>query len=126
MADFVFESLVERLFGEPPEFADAPLFAARVELRLNRSWSLRGVLIGGLGLAGGVLGGVQVLSSGLADRLAVITHHSREVAEARLEAVAGSLLLPGGVTITPELAAMSMVLVAVAAGIGMMRLLRDV
>ena len=74
---------------------------------------MRGVLIGGLGLAGGVIGGAQVLSSGLADRLAVITHHSREVAAARLEAVAGSLLLPGGISISPELAAMSLVLVAV-------------
>ena len=87
---------------------------------------MRGLLIGVLGLVGGGIGAAQVLSSGLADRIALVTHHSRELAQARLEAIAGSLLPQAGVTLNAELAAMSLALVAVAAGVGMMRLLRDI
>ena len=126
MAEPSFEAALERLFAEAPTFADAPLFAARVESRLDRAWNARNLLIGGLGLGGGVIGGAQVLGSGLAERLSSLTHHSREVVQARLADFAGSLLLPGGVAISPQLAAMSLALVAVAAGLGMMRILREI
>src|SRR5579872_4264386 len=64
MAEHMFEMRLDRMFAETPAFADAELFAATLEARLNRGWTTRRLLIGGLGLVGGFVGAAQVLSSG--------------------------------------------------------------
>ena len=56
---------LERMFAEAPVFGDSDLFALAVSERLNRGWSLRQLLIGGLGMLGGLIGGAQVLAGNL-------------------------------------------------------------
>jgi hypothetical protein len=69
MAERNFELELGRMFAEAPALPDAGLFALRVDERLNRGWTLRRVMIGGMGVAGGVIGGVQILGDGLLERL---------------------------------------------------------
>ena len=61
MAEFDFERRLERLFAEAPDFADAQVFAERIERRLDRGWTARRWLIGAAGLAGGVIGASQLM-----------------------------------------------------------------
>jgi hypothetical protein len=53
------------MFTQAPPYADGDVFAAQVEQRLQRGWTLRRVLIGGLGVLGGVIGVWQMASSGV-------------------------------------------------------------
>jgi hypothetical protein len=69
MAERTFEMELERRFADAPVLPDAELFAARVTERLDRGWAFRRFLIGGLGISGGLIGGGQVLGSGLVGRL---------------------------------------------------------
>jgi hypothetical protein len=65
MADVDFEARLLRMFDTPPAFADAELFAHRVEARLDRGWGLRQVLIGAFGFVGGLIGAMQMVGSGV-------------------------------------------------------------
>jgi hypothetical protein len=76
MADLIFERELSRMFAEAPELGDANLFALKVDDTLQRGWTIRRVLIGGLGVAGGVVGGAQLLGGGLVARLGVATSQS--------------------------------------------------
>ncbi len=73
MAEHTFESRLEKLFGEPPPFSDAPLFAARLQTRLERGWALRRGLITIAGLAGGALAAFQVVRYHAFDQLGALT-----------------------------------------------------
>jgi len=59
MAERNFEVELGRMFGEAPALPAADLFALRVDERLNRGWTLRRLVIGGMGVAGGVIGGEE-------------------------------------------------------------------
>ncbi len=76
MADPDFETRLIRWFGETPVFADADLFAQRVEARLDRSWSVRRALIGAAGLSGGVIAVGQMLGAHVFDRIAGLSEFS--------------------------------------------------
>jgi hypothetical protein len=65
MADLDFETRLERMFAQPPAFADADSFARRVESRLDRAWTVRRWAIGAAGLIGGVVATGQVVGSNL-------------------------------------------------------------
>ena len=69
MAERNFEVELGRMFAEAPALPDADLFALRVDDRLNRGWTFRRFVIGGMGVAGGVVGGVQLLGGGLVARV---------------------------------------------------------
>ena len=69
MADLEFEARLLRLYDQPPAFADAELFAHRVEARLDRGWGVRQVLIGAFGFVGGLIGAMQMVGSGIAGQL---------------------------------------------------------
>jgi hypothetical protein len=72
MAERSFEADLERLFNDAPAMADQDAFVGRITSALDRGWGFRRLLIGGLGLAGGLVGGMQVLRFGLFDRLVAI------------------------------------------------------
>ncbi len=65
MVDPDFEVRLGRWFAEAPAFADADVFARRVEARLDRSWSMRNALIGAAGLGGGLVAAGQMLGTNL-------------------------------------------------------------
>ena len=69
MAESEFERRIERLFSDAPELPDAVVFAERVERRLNAGWTARRWLIGVAGVAGGVIGGSQLIMSDLFQRV---------------------------------------------------------
>jgi hypothetical protein len=69
MADPEFETRLSRWFTQTPAFADSDAFTRRIEGRLDRSWTLRRVLIGAAGVAGGVIAVGQMLGVHLYERL---------------------------------------------------------
>ncbi|CAN5272483.1 hypothetical protein BH09PSE2_BH09PSE2_14240 [soil metagenome] len=69
MADASFEHTLHRLFQDNPSLPDSPLFAARIEAKLERDWTLRRLLIGAGGAAAGVLATWQVMGSNVLTRI---------------------------------------------------------
>lgn len=65
MAELDFERRLERLFADAPALPDEALFAATVERKLDRGWTMRRWLIGAAGVVGGVVGASQLMASGL-------------------------------------------------------------
>ncbi len=126
MADRTFEMTLERLFAEEPPFRDGELFAARVTEKIHRGWTFRQFLIGSLGLLGGVIGGGQMLSSGLVSRLSVVTAASRHLVSSRLADLASARVLPGGLALNSEVVWMAGALAAVAVGLALTRGIRDI
>ncbi len=84
MADLIFERELNRMFAEAPPMGDADLFALKVDETLQRGWTLRRLLIGGLGLVGGVVGGAQLLGGGLVERLGDATSQSGRLLTGKL------------------------------------------
>ena len=69
MADLDFETRLERMFAQPPAFADSDAFARRVESHLDRAWTVRRWAIGAAGLVGGVIATGQVLGANITQRM---------------------------------------------------------
>lgn len=93
MAELEFERRLERLFAEAPELNDAPAFVARVEHRLDRGWTARRWLIGGAGLAGGVIGASQFFVSNVFDRLVTAEQSARVLGQGLARANSGPDML---------------------------------
>jgi hypothetical protein len=126
MADRTFEMELDRLFGEHAAFADADLFAHRVEASLERGWTFRRLLIGGLGLAGGLFGAAQLLGSGMMQRLSALGAQYAPNVQVKWTDVALAHLLPGGLEVNGEILWMSAALAVVAVGLGVTRAIRDI
>jgi hypothetical protein len=126
MADRAFEMTLERLFAEEPAFPDGDLFVARVTEKLNRGWTFRQFLIGSLGLLGGLIGGGQMLASGLVSRLNLVTASSRHLLSSRLVDLTSARVLPGGLALNSEVVWMAGALAAVAVGLALTRGIRDI
>ncbi len=65
MSDHGFESRLHGLFAQAPGFADAPVFAAKVQGRLDRGWAMRRIFITTAGVAGGGVAAAQFMSAHL-------------------------------------------------------------
>jgi hypothetical protein len=117
---------LDRLFGEQPAFADSDLFAHRVESNLERGWAFRRLLIGSLGLAGGLFGAVQLLGSGVTQRLSTLIAQTAPTVQVNWTDVAVSHLLPGGLEVNGEILWMSAALAIVAVGFAVTRAIRDI
>lgn len=126
MADRNFEMELDRLFADHPAFADSDLFALRVETNLERGWTFRRFLIGGLGLAGGLVGAGQLLGSGLGSRLNALAAHYAPSIQVSWTDVALSHVLPGGLEVNGEFLWMSAALAAVAVGFALTRAIREI
>ena len=126
MADIAFEQQLDRLFAQAPVFRDADLFALRLDERLDRGWTARRFLIGGLGLIGGLIGGAQIVGSHLFSRFAALSAHTDRLVSSDLSQVAPFNLLPAGFAINGEVLWMSAALGAVAIGFGVARAIRDI
>jgi hypothetical protein len=126
MADRSFEIGLERLFAEAPAFADSDLFAGRVADRMNRGWGFRQFLISSLGMAGGLIGGAQVLGSGLASRLDTLTVATRHAFVSRLSDLADTHVLPPGLMLNGEIVWMAGALAVVAVVLALTRAIRDI
>ena len=116
---------LDRMFAEAPAFADGDLFALRVEERLDRGWTFRQFLIGGLGIIGGLIMGAQILGSGLAARLGAVTARSKDLVSSRLGDLASLHVLPAGLPMNGEVMWMAVGLAAVALGFALTRAIRE-
>ncbi len=65
MSDHGFETRLHSLFAQAPAFPDAPVFAARIQGRLDRGWAMRRVFITTAGVAGGGVAAAQFMSAHL-------------------------------------------------------------
>ncbi|HLI64766.1 MAG TPA: hypothetical protein VKU90_00250 [Caulobacteraceae bacterium] len=89
MAERNFEFELTRLFGEAPAMPDSEVFTYEVGERLRRGWGWRRLVIGGMGLVGGVIAGLQLLGGGVLERLDMVsTQGGRVVTGAILDAAA--------------------------------------
>lgn len=81
MAELEFERRLERLFNEPPTLAGEGAFAALVEQKLNRGWTLRRGIIGAAGLIGGVVGASQLIMSNFVEQVETASKGSTRLIE---------------------------------------------
>ena len=125
MPDRRFEMELDRWFGEAPAYPDGDLFALRVVARLDRGWTFRQMLIGGLGVAGGLILVAQILGSGLAGRLNAVTVHSKDLLASRLADVTSLHFLPAGLALNGEAIWMSAGLAALALGFALTRAIKE-
>ncbi len=125
MAERSFEMELGRLFDEPPSLQGGELFALRVEERLDRGWTFRQFLIGGLGIVGGLILGGQILGSDLATRLNAVTAVSNDLVSAQLARLSELHILPAGLPINGEILWMSAGLAAVALGLALTRAIKE-
>jgi len=126
MAEVVFERELERMYAEAPAFVDAEYFARRVEERLDRGWTARRMLIGGLGLAGGLIGGGQLLASGLMARIGNLPIESGRLVSAGLKDVLPQSLSTANLPLGGEALWMSAGLAVVAIGLAITRAIREI
>jgi hypothetical protein len=129
MAEPSFDAELERLFAEAPAIADQDAFVARVTSALDRDWAFRRLVIGGLGLAGGLIGGAQVLRFGLLGRILAVRDPAHALAETiRRLPPARTLahVLAAGTSMDAEVLWMSGGLAILAIGLLVTRTLKDV
>ncbi len=81
MAELEFERRLERLFNEPPALSGEGAFAALVEQKLNRGWTLRRGIIGAAGLVGGVVGASQLIMSNFIEEVETASKGSTRLIE---------------------------------------------
>ena len=120
-----FEMDLERWFAEAPSFPDAEFFALRLEARLDRGWTFRRLLIGGLGAVGGLILGAQILGSGLAGHLREVSAQTRDLLNWQWAQQASRHILPSGLPIEGDIIWMSAGLAAVALGFAVTRAIRE-
>jgi hypothetical protein len=129
MSEKTFEMSLERQFAAAPALRDADVFAMRVTARLDRGWTFRRMLIGGLGVVGGLIGAGQLLGSGLIYRLETISAQSDTLLKsgvASLPAARGlATLMSAGTTMDGQVLWMSAALGALAVGLFVTRAIRE-
>lgn len=125
MADLEFEGRLGKLFAEPPYFPDAPLFALKMDARLNRGWTLRRMVIGALGLAGGLIGVIQIASSGALGKVEVASNAGARTLNGLAAAVPAKLSLPA-VPFGGEALWMSAALAVLAIGFAISRAIKEI
>jgi hypothetical protein len=124
MADADFEQDLMALFAEPPTLGGGEAFTLLVQSRLERGWTMRRWLIGGLGAAGGVLAASQwalasfrLRSDGaLAQDWQSLTRQLNELAQAPAAAV--------GLPVETLYVSAALAVVALVFGVG--RLVREI
>jgi hypothetical protein len=121
---------LDRQFAEHPILPDSEVFALRVTERLDRGWTFRQVLIGGLGLAGGLIGAGQVLGSGLLSRIGGITSQSDALVKSGLAQLPAARsineLLSAAAPFDSQVLWMSAAMAALAVGLFITRAIRDI
>jgi hypothetical protein len=124
MADADFEQDLMAMFAEPPPLGGGEAFTLLVRSRLERGWTMRRWMIGGLGAAGGVLAASQwALASfrlrgdgPLAQDWATLTRQVSEMAQAPAAAV--------GMPVETLYVSAALAVVALVLGVG--RLVREI
>ena len=99
MPEVEFERRIEGLFAEGADFSDSEDFSDRVERRLNQAWLIQRCLIGGAGLAGGLIAVSQLMVGSLFRRVEEVGESALAVSGEFSRSVSGVEIftaLPGG------------------------------
>jgi len=120
-----FERRLERLFSEAPYFSDAEVFATRVERRLDRGWTVRRLLIGSAGLAGGLIGASQLIMSNFLHRVGVASEDGVQVVSAGWKQVAPGANLLASLPLSAEGVWVAVALAVVATGFAVSRMIEE-
>jgi len=113
------------MFAEAPALADADLFALRVDERLSRGWTVRRLVIGGMGVAGGVIGGVQVLGGGLVERLGGAATDAGGQLTGKLADLVADNLMPQSFPLNAEVIWLAATVVAAVVAFAVTRVVRE-
>jgi hypothetical protein len=124
-SDQAFEARLGRMFAETPAFGDAELFALRVGDRIDRGLTLRGVLIGALGVGGGMIVVVQAASSGVITQVQALPDHSSAAIGRALGHILPWRLTVSGAPFTSAVVWIPVVLAALALGFAIVRAIRE-
>ena len=126
MPESNFEFLLERMFAEAPRAPDADLFAALVMGRLDRGWTARRFIIGGMGLVGGLIGAGQLVgANGFGRAVNLVTEANALLTRALASAMPPDLPA-GDVGFGAEVIWITGALLVVGAGLGLARLFREI
>ncbi|HXQ09633.1 MAG TPA: hypothetical protein VN805_01415 [Caulobacteraceae bacterium] len=125
MAERNFGGELGRMFAEAPALADADLFALRVDERLSRGWTVRRLVIGGMGVAGGVIGGVQVLGGGLVERLGGAATDAGGQLTGKLADLVADNLMPQSFPLNAEVIWLAATVVAAVVAFAVTRVVRE-
>ncbi len=125
MAERNFEWELGRLFAEAPAMGDADLFALRVDDRLRRGWTIRRALIGGMGVAGGVVGGAQLLGGGLLARLGGATTDAAGQLTGQIADLFNNNLMPQTFPVNAEIVWLAATVAAAAVAFAITRVVRE-
>ena len=126
MAETSFEFRLERMFAEAPSAPDAELFALQVLGRLDRGWNARRFVIGAMGVLGGLIGGYQILGSGVTGQVTGYIGHANDFLARHVAASVSDALAPGGIYVDVQAIWLAGALIIVAAGFGVARLVREI
>ncbi len=97
MAEREFEAELERMFNQPPAFADNDAFTRRVTSRLDKSWRLRAVALAAAGTVGGLITLSQTIGSNFSLRLSDATAPSVSRVDGAVEQTVSQLNTLGGI-----------------------------
>ena len=117
MADPSFEHGLARLFAEAPPAPDAPLFARRLEQRLEFRWTLRRLVIGLAAVGSALLAAWQLAGSAVAERVMDVCRAPLMLVESRWSLVASTEVLLKALPAPPEVGWLLAGLVILAAGL---------
>jgi hypothetical protein len=123
--DSEFEFALERMFAETPAMPDAPLFAAEVIQRVDRGWTARRALIGVAGVAGGLIGALQIVGPAGMAHVQGLAAHADEALASHLARGMNDVAYGGGLALEGQVMLMAGALAAVAVGFGLVRLIRE-
>lgn len=126
MSETRFEFRLERMFAETPAAPDAEIFTLKVLERLDRGWSARRFLIGAMGVLGGLVGGYEILGSGVAGQVTTYLGQANAFLTRQVAANLTGALAPGGIYVDVQAIWLAGALLIVAAGLGLARLVREI
>jgi hypothetical protein len=96
MAERDFEAELERMFNQPPAFADNDAFTRRVTSRLDTSWRLRAVALAAAGTVGGLITLSQTIGSNFSLRFSDAAAPAVSRVDGAYEQVVGQFSSLGG------------------------------
>ncbi|MBE7217507.1 MAG: hypothetical protein INR64_03460 [Caulobacteraceae bacterium] len=126
MADPQFERTLQRLFAEAPPAPDAPLFARRLEQRLEFGWTLRRLVIGFAALGSALLAAWQLAGTSVMGRVVDACTAPLMLVERRWHVMDAEVTLLKALPVPPDLGWLVGGLVLLAVGLAATRMVDQV
>ncbi len=126
MADPQFERTLLNLFADAPSAPDAPLFARRLEQRLEFRWTLRRLVIGFAALGSALLAAWQLAGSTVVSRVVDACSAPLMLVERRWHVMDAEVTLLKALPVPPDVGWLLGGLVLLAVGLAATRMVDEV